>query len=280
MAGLSHRLRRWVGPTACLVLAAGLLAGGSAAAAVRRESLRVLQMNLCDSGIAECYTGRSVAQAAAVIRAGDPGVVTLNEVCQDDVTALGRVLAAGHPGDTIVSAFQAVGDRRSAGHAFRCTNGQPYGIGLLARIPGPDRGYWEYRGTYPTQDAADPEERVWLCLDAAGWFYACTTHLASTNQTVALAQCGYLLATVVPAVRARGGYQPTVLGGDLNLTASGRPSVRACLPRGYLHTGDGGVQYVLATTDFTVGFDRSIAMHGATDHPGLLVALTASVPVN
>jgi hypothetical protein len=273
------RLRRAIGLAVSAVLAVGLLGGASAAATTRREPLRVLQMNLCDSGIAECYTGRSVAQAAAVIRTGAPDVVTLNEVCRDDVAALGRVLASAHPADTVVSAFRAAGDRRAPGQPFRCRNGQPYGIGLLAAIPGLGRGYTTYSGTYPAQDRADPEERVWLCLDGDGRFYACATHLASTSRTVALAQCVYLLDKVVPAVRARGGgYQPTVLGGDLNLAATGRPSVRGCVPRGYLHAGDGGVQYVIATTDFTVGLDRSIAMHGATDHPGLLVALTAWVP--
>jgi hypothetical protein len=252
-------------------VAATVLTGGLAASAgpASRDSLRVLQMNLCDSGIAGCYTGRSVPRAAAVIRAQAPDVVTLNEVCQDDVYALDHTLAKIYRDGDVVSTFQAAADRRTGG-AFRCRNGQPYGIGLVAHIP--SRRYATYSGRYPMQDAGDPEERVWLCLDAIGSFRACTTHLADTSPTVALAQCGYLWHTAIPSVWAQSNRrEPTVLGGDLNLRVGVAPDVRSCLPPGYL--GDGGVQYVVAT-DFAVNSSRSITMSGTTDHPALLVTLT------
>jgi hypothetical protein len=269
MADPSYRgLRRSVAVVACLVCAAALLTGSPAAGKVRGTPLRVLQMNLCDSGIARCYTGRSVPEAAAVIRAEAPDLVTLNEVCADDVYVLDRALAGVHPGGTVVSAFQAAADRRTAG-AFRCRNGQPYGIGLVAHLPVPSGGYPTYRGIYPIQDSRDPEERAWLCLWASTYFYACTTHLASTSPTVALAQCRYLLDKVIPRVPA-----PAVLAGDLNLRYGGVPDVRSCLPSGYLRMDDGAVQHVVATPDFTAGSSRSIDMDGATDHPGLLVTLT------
>src|SRR2546430_14414077 len=107
-------------------------------------------MNLCDSGIAGCYTGRSVTEAATVIRAEAPDVVTLNEVCQDDVDVLDRALTAVHPGGT-VRAFKAAADRRTGG-AFRCRNGQPYGIGLLVHISTPNLGYTTSGGIYPVHD--------------------------------------------------------------------------------------------------------------------------------
>jgi Endonuclease/Exonuclease/phosphatase family len=280
MAHQWHRsLRRPAIVALCLILAGGGMSasGAQMTASITAERVRVLQMNLCDSGIAPCYSGRSVAEAADVIRADDPDVVTLNEVCRDDVDELDRALSgvAGSPegGGVVVSAFKPAGDRRTAG-AFHCLNGQPYGIGLLVRIPA-YRGYTTYSGIYPTQDLDDPEERAWLCLYAIGNFYACTTHLANTSATVALDQCEYLLHTAIPAVRQRdGAYEPTVLGGDLNLGLAGPQDVRACVPHGYLRRGDGGVQYVLATTDFSLSSDRSIAMDGTTDHPGLFVALT------
>jgi endonuclease/exonuclease/phosphatase family metal-dependent hydrolase len=262
-------LRRSAGVVACVVCAA-LPTGSPAAGTGRHEPFRVLQMNLCDSGIAGCYTGRSVRQAAAVIRAGAPAVVTLNEVCQDDVYALDQALTAVRPGGT-GWAFQAAVDRRTGG-PFRCRNGQPYGIGVL--VSAPDHGYATYRGIYPSQDPGDPEERAWLCVDAVPGFYACTTHLASTSPTVALAQCRYLLGTAIPSMRTRGGYRPTVLGGDLNLIYGGSPDLRSCLPSAYLHRDDGTVQQIVATSDFTVGSSRLIGMDGATDHPSLLVALT------
>jgi hypothetical protein len=243
------------------------------AAPMMPKPLQILQMNLCDSGIARCFTGRSVAEAAGVIRADEPDVVTLNEVCRDDVDTLERSLR-GVSGGVVVSAFKAAADRRTA-DAYRCLNGQPYGIGLLVHVQTAYRGYTTYSGIYPTQDSSDPEERAWLCLDAIGSFYACTTHLANTSPPIALAQCGYLLHTAIPAVRDRNdSYEPLVLGGDLNLRSNGPQDVRACVPSGYVRRGDGGVQYVLATIDVSLTSDRSIGMDGTTDHPGLLVALT------
>ena len=279
MAHLSQGLlRRSTVAAVCLISAAAVLTGSAApsAGSTTRIRLLVLQMNLCDSGIAECYTGRSIAQAAAVIRADDPDVVTLNEVCQADMYTLERALADVGGLGTVVWAFKAAVDRRT-GDAFRCRNDEPYGIGLLTRIPATRPDYTVDSGIYPAQDVADPEERVWLCLHAIGSFYACTTHLANTSPTIAFKQCGYLLGTAIPGVRARdGGYEPTVLGADLNLRYGGSPDVRSCLPPGYFRRGDGGVQEIVATRDFSLSFGRSIGMDGTTDHPGLLVALTST----
>jgi hypothetical protein len=72
----------------------------------------------------------------------------------------------------------------------------------------------------------------------------------------------------------RRGYAPTVLSGDLNLRHGGSPDVRSCVPSGYLRNDDGGVQQIVATTDFMVSSRRSIDMGGTTDHPSLLVVLT------
>jgi endonuclease/exonuclease/phosphatase family metal-dependent hydrolase len=239
--------------------------------------VRLLQMNLCDSGLAGCYTGRSAAEAAAVIRAVTPDLITVNEVCRDDLTTLQQALAngAGAAIDTgaasgVVSAFQPALDRRT-GAAFRCRNGQPYGIGLIVRRPGSPASR-SASGVYPTQDSGDPEERVWLCMDDTR-FVACTTHLANTSLRVARAQCSYLLDTAIPAVRARNAATPVVLGGDLNLRV-GSAELRTCLPAIDRRADDGGVQEVVATPEFTVVSHRSIGMQATTDHPGLLVALT------
>jgi endonuclease/exonuclease/phosphatase family metal-dependent hydrolase len=269
---------RWRWPAVgCLVVAfTALLTAStpSGEAAVRRR-VAVLQMNLCNSGIASCYTGRSVAAAATLIRADAPDVVTLNEVCRDDVATLRPALSAGRPG-TVVSAFQAAVDRRT-GHAFRCRNGAPYGIGLLARIGPPYRAYVTVAGVYPIQDTGDPEERAWLCLRVVRDFSTCTTHLASTDPVVALAQCRYLLGTSLPALGGGDRRPPTVLGGDLNLRPGRPPDIRSCVPKGYARLDDGGTQDVLASAGFAVASRRTINMNGVTDHPSLLVTLNVSV---
>jgi hypothetical protein len=272
----------------CLVGCAVLATGSGTAGLSRGEpgapggladgQVRVLQMNLCDSGLAGCYTGRSVTAAAAVIREQAPDLVTLNEVCRDDVSVLERALArSDHLGAT-ASAFQPARDRRT-GAPFRCRDGQPYGIGLVARQPLPDRGFaTTSSGIYPIQDTADPEERAWLCVDA-GAFAACTTHLADTSASVAQAQCRYLLGTAIPAMRAGDHHAPAVLGGDLNLHVGGSPDVRSCLPAGDQRADDGGVQDIMVTPEFVIASRELINMHATTDHPGLLATLTPSPPI-
>ena len=281
MAGRSRR-RLWqtVAGACCLVWVVASLAGGAAASRVtphsigdpKRPSSRMLQLNLCNSGIASCYTRRSVREAAEVIRANRPDLVTLNEICRDDLPPLVQAMSAIKRGGVVASAFKAAVDHRT-NSAFRCRNGRPYGIGLVARLPSTDP-YRIYGDVYPMQDPGDPEQRVWLCLHAMAGFYACTTHLASTIETLALAQCDYLLHTAIPAMRRQGGQDPLMLGADLNLISGGTPDARSCLTRGYRHADDGARQYVVATLEFTVRSSTSINMHGTTDHPGLLVDLS------
>lgn len=264
---------------ACLVGCTGSNAVGptpgppTPAGGVPAAPVRVLQLNLCSSGIAVCFSGRSTAEAAAVIRAETPDLVTLNEVCEDDVSTLQRALADVVAGGAVGSAFQAARDGRT-GDAYRCRNGQRYGIGIVSRwpsVPGSPTG----GGIYPTQDRDDPEERAWLCLDvaAAPAVAVCTTHLAYTKREVAGAQCRYLFGTVVAEMRARDGAAPLVLGGDLNLGSGDSPDLRSCLPDGSALVDDGGEQHVVATPEFVVDGSRAIDLRGTTDHPGLLVTL-------
>ncbi|MGC4892282.1 endonuclease/exonuclease/phosphatase family protein [Micromonospora sp. DT31] len=256
----------------CLLLVAGLPAGSSTVGDTGPATLRVLQMNLCNSGRAGCYTGQAVDRATEVITAERPDLVMLNEVCRNDVDRLGRALRAARRGGTVVSAFHAAGDRPATAPTL-CNNGQPYGIGLLTRVDADNPRSSVHRGTYPAQDRADPEERVWLCVRAGDGPHACTTHLANTSGEVALAQCAQLLGAVVPAIRRRAGAGPTVLGGDLNLAAGGTPDVRSCVPTGYHRVDDGARQQILATGG-TICCHRSVDMRGTTDHPGLLATLT------
>jgi endonuclease/exonuclease/phosphatase family metal-dependent hydrolase len=236
----------------------------------------VLQLNLCGSGFAACYTGRSTAEAAAVIRAERPDLVTLNEICRDDVSTLQRALADVVPGGAAASAFQAALDART-GQAYRCRDGEQYGIGLVSRWPSV-AGFHGGGGIYPIQDGQSSEGRAWLCLDVADRAGAlaavgvCTTHLASTERDVAAGQCRYLFGTVIAEMRVRGGALPVVLAGDLNLPDGGG-DLESCLPTGSALAGDNGVQYVVATPDFVVDSVRTIDLRGASDHPALLVTL-------
>lgn len=225
-------------------------------------------MNLCNSGLASCYTGRSVDKAAEVLRAEAPDVVMLNEVCEGDVPRLHQALAQSRRDATFVWAFQAAIDPRIAA-PWRCLNGQAYGIGLIAKLSNPKREHVT-SGIYPMQDTGDPEDRVWTCLHAVAAFYACTTHLVSTNGSIALAQCEYLSETTIPGLWRHESYEPTVIGGDFNLTSS---QVRDCLPRGFATVGDGALQHLAVTSEFTIVSHRVIDMGATTDHNALLVDL-------
>lgn len=228
--------------------------------------MRVLQLNLCSSGIAGCYTGRSTEVAAALLRAETPDLVTLNEVCSDDVPELERALAEALPDAEVASAFQPARNR-DTGEPYRCRNGEQYGIGVVSRWPATARD----GGIYPAQDPEDPEERAWLCLDAAATpaLAVCTTHLAYTVREVTRAQCADLFGRLLaprPAV---------VLGADLNLGPGDSPDLLSCVPEGWARTGDGGQQHVMATPGYTITDARTVDLDGSTDHPGLLVTLGA-----
>jgi hypothetical protein len=234
----------------------------------------ILQLNLCNSGLAGCYKGgQSVPEAAAKIQSNAPDVVTLNEICEGDVAPLRNALANVYTGGTVVSAFQPAFNRQTNA-PYKCKNGQSYGIGIVAHIPAPYTGHTTYGGIYPSQDTSSNEMRAWLCLYAADSYYACTTHLASTSGTIALNQCKYLMNTAIPSVRSAGGYRPTVIGADLNLKYGGSPDAQSCVPAGYYRKGDGSVQHIMATTDLVFSSSRKIGMT-YTDHDGWFVATTA-----
>ncbi|MEV4388119.1 endonuclease/exonuclease/phosphatase family protein [Micromonospora sp. NPDC049580] len=270
-AGPYRAIRRALA-AGCLIAVAGVPAQSPVAGAPAPTTVRVLQMNLCNSGRAGCWTGRALTRAAEVIRAERPALVTLNEICRDDVPTLEAMFAATHRGAAVVSAFQAAGDRPS-GADTRCRTGKAYGFGLLTGLPAAGSRYAVHSGIHPTQDVADPEERPWLCVHVGGALNACTTHLAATSRAVALTQCGHLLDEILPAIARSTGYAPTVLSGDLNLRLGDDPDVRSCTPPGYLRVGDGAVQHILTSTDIVLCCTRSVGMGGATDHPALLATL-------
>lgn len=239
----------------------------------------VLQLNLCSSGFAVCFTGRAVGRAVDVVGTVRPDALTLNEVCEPDVERLRRAVAeAGGPDGTAVSRFVPVTDART-GRAVLCRDGGRYGVGVVVRTTGsPDgsadvRGTWS--GTYPLQDAHQAERRVWACLAVAARPTVCTTHLSSGSAAFALGQCRYLFGQVVPAL---GTSAPVVVSGDLNLRSGTAFGLRPCVPldrRPGTDVDDGGVQHVVAGVGTRVVTRRLTGMRGTTDHPGLVVELTS-----
>jgi len=238
--------------------------------------VRVLQMNLCNSGRAGCYSGgRAISVAAAVIGRHQPDMVSLNEVCREDVHVLKLAMSATFHGRAVASAFKPAEDR-STKAPVRCQDGQQFGDGVLAVAQHAAGRFRTFSGVYPIQDPNDVEERVWVCVDLAPQFFACTAHTASTNTTIALAQCRYLLGSVVQWVRHHDSGDRVIVAGDFNVAAGGAPNPQACLPRGYERADDGALQDVVASPSIAVRSRSVIDMLGTTDHPGLLVELVLS----
>jgi hypothetical protein len=235
----------------------------------------VLQLNLCNSGVAPCYAGgQSVPEAYNVILRTAPDVVTLNEVCKSDVTtSLFPTMAEMYPADWTFWAFMPAGNRNT-GAPYQCANGDQYGIGILGHVPADQWTGVEGLGNiYPDayQDGTT-EQRAWLCAAALGNYYACTTHLTSRDAAIAFDQCNYFMSGVIPAVwDYEGQYRPTVVGGDFNLKYNAFPyDIQDCVPSGWYRKGDGDVQHVMATNDLPFVSSQEIPMTH-TDHPGWLV---------
>jgi endonuclease/exonuclease/phosphatase family metal-dependent hydrolase len=204
----------------------------------------VLQMNLCNSGMAHsCYTfGRSVDEAVQRIRAYPPDLVTFQEICRDDLYGrLARAMADLYGTDRISVEFQPARNRYT-GQPYRCLNGQQFGVGLIVRGEAKDRR----DGWYTAQDRGD-EVRTWVCVTTLERLTVCTTHLSIVSG-IAQRQCAELM-TILPK------DADAIVAGDFNLR-------KVCGP--YEDHGDGSLQHVLATVPWIDGGTEPMRY---TDHP-------------
>ncbi len=230
-----------------------------APAASAATTVKVLQLNICHSGVAGCYTGDAVmTKAVSVISSTKPQVLSVNEACSGDVERLRAAMGAAR--------VQFVAAQRPDGSAVTCRNGQQYGnVVMVAEALAGSSGV---TGRYAAQDGSS-ELRVWACLPA-GALSACTTHLSARSGTTALAQCKELMNRAVGYAAAG----PVVVAGDMNLRYGGIPNVQDCNRSGFYRKGDGSVQHVFATTNLAFVSGTKIDMAGTTDHPGWLVTVT------
>jgi endonuclease/exonuclease/phosphatase family metal-dependent hydrolase len=258
---LPRRVRR-LAAAAATAVAVLLMLSVPAAPAHASTTFVVLQMNLCNSGKAvhSCYSfGRAVDEAVERIDRYPPELVTLQEICRDDLYGpagwgrLARAMADRYGSGHIAVDFVPAHNRYT-GDPYRCVNGQQYGIALIHHYNGRD----SHQGWYTAQDGSD-EIRAWTCATVIRRrLTACTTHL-STDPAVALRQCRELMSIltapwVLPEV---------IVAGDLNLRTR---DATACTPARYDRRGDGQVQHVLFTRN--VQWIRGV-VEGMrwTDHP-------------
>jgi endonuclease/exonuclease/phosphatase family metal-dependent hydrolase len=250
--------------TACLAGVAALVP----AERVHPSTVVVLQMNLCNSGRAACFTGgRAVDEAAALVRRHAADVVTLQEICRNDVLVatnpgglgpVARALADLHPDDRVSVHFVEAKDP-DTGTGFRCNNGELFGNAVLHH--GDGRG--THGGWFTDWDVGD-EIRSWGCAEvvAGGGLTVCTTHI-SDHARVTVKQCRELFAML-----ARGSWtrRNLLLAGDLNLPAS---RLGECGTEGFRVASDDSVQHVLVRGRVYPVRGKVEPMRW-TDHPALV----------
>lgn len=254
--------------TAALLLSTLSLAppAGAAGQDDAGSPYRLLQMNLCLSGLAGCFGGteypKVVDEAIAQIGEADPAAVTLNEACSGDVE---RIAA-------------------KTGYHLRFATVIYNGAPLPCRNPG-ERGVFGNAVLTKEQirESADAaftsqfgaEERRWLCATTTRDVTACVTHLSTRGSVGARAandgQCAEL-AQILAGYAAAG---PTIFGGDVNRTDG-------CAAPGMWTLTDAaaaqapGIQHVYGSGEFR-GPRAQVVPATYTDHD-FLVAHTRLAP--
>ncbi|KAF2843407.1 hypothetical protein M501DRAFT_1012761 [Patellaria atrata CBS 101060] len=239
-------------------------------------SFNELQLNLCNSGFAGCYAGGdSIPEGGELIYATGPNVVTVNEICSNDVAELQSYLSEAWPTDYTYSAFMPAIDKRTAA-PYKCKDGFQYGSAVLGRVAASKWTTFDaYGGKFIAQDSSN-EERIFVCAYARGDHFTCTTHLSSSSEPLALSQCKALMFDAVPYLKGvAGAAGKTVVGGDFNLEydTSDAENVQKCVPPGWTRKGDGDVQHVIYTNDLVFSKSKAWGL-SYTDHDGWEVRLT------
>jgi len=189
---------------------------GAPAPSREGSTYTLMQMNVCLSGLADCYVKvaypAAVQEAASLIREARPDAVTFSEACRGDIARIARRTGYHMRFSRVIY----------GGEPFECV--RPGGRGVFgdavltrAAIVSTDNH------AFPGQ--TDIERRRWLCVTTSVEVDVCTAHL-NTRSAVEVAgndrQCGELAAILAhrPAARA------VIFGGDVNR----RPS---CGPAGF-----------------------------------------------
>ncbi|MFI5841974.1 hypothetical protein ACIA8K_19905 [Catenuloplanes sp. NPDC051500] len=264
--GPGGRVLRLMAAAAVALVASTLIASPAAAA----RTATILQMNLCNGGAADCYTGglAAVGEAKMMIEHYHPNVVFINEICRGQEVDI----AENNDYDYYSAWTFAAAWNANAGTPVKCTNGADYGSAILVDN---NYVYMDDYGVYARQNSTS-EQRAYGCARFAD-FYGCVTHL-STDEPTALAQCNELTRQRLPAMKALYGEPnvPSIVSGDLNLkyNTADPENVQNCVPSGWTRKGDGDVQHVMVSSGFTGMSARTLPMI-YTDHSALLVTVTA-----
>ena len=164
-----------VAASAVAALSPAVSSVSSSVAHSSESSYQLLQMNLCLSGQAGCYSSATYAsildEATEQIADREPEAVTLNEVCSADVAELAR-----RTGYELRFAGVDYG-----GTPLPCIDPRGRGLFGIAVLTKDDIRTSQDRA-FAAQ--ADPEERQWLCATTDGAITVCTAHLSTRYSSV------------------------------------------------------------------------------------------------
>jgi endonuclease/exonuclease/phosphatase family metal-dependent hydrolase len=233
------------------------------------RTIKIFQMNICNSGLAGCYSGeRAVDEAKVLLAEHHPNVVFINEICRGQET---DIAWNGNYDDYPATHFTAAWNKDD-NTTVKCTNGADYGSAILVDN---NYAYANSRGVYTSQNSTS-EQRVYGCARFSG-FFGCVTHL-STDEPTALAQCNELTKQKLPAFKSSLGEPntPSIVSGDLNMEydTADPENVQKCVPSGWTRKGDGDVQHVMVSAGFTGMSSRTWPTY-YTDHNVLQITVTA-----
>jgi len=223
-------------------------------------SFTLLQMNLCLSGRAGCYSADThdavLNEATRVIDDHAPDAVTVNEACRRDVADLAR-----RTGYELSFATVDYG-----GAPLSCID--PRGRGLFGiAVLTKDEVRTSQHGAFTVR--ADPEERRWLCATTDADISVCTAHLSTRRSSGERVDNDVQCRQLRHVLAQRAALGTTLFGGDLNRQDS-------CAPAGMWTVRDTaasqspGLQHVYGT----IALDAPsvwVADANYTDHDFLVV---------
>ena len=225
-------------------------------------------MNLCLSGLADCYDVAAypnvVREAVAEIRAMGPDAVTVNEACRGDVVRIARRTGYHVRFSLVIYGGERLPCVRPGGRGL-------FGDAVLTQV----RIVASAHRAFAAQ--AGLEERRWSCLTTRLDQDVCTAHLSTrrtdSGATANEAQCAELAAILA----RRAAVRTVAFGGDVNRR-------RSCAPDGFWTRTDRsadqdpGVQHVYGSRAMLRAPSASVLPVAGSDHDMLLVSARPTRP--
>jgi endonuclease/exonuclease/phosphatase family metal-dependent hydrolase len=239
--------------------------GRAAASVVPRPaaaSFTLVQMNLCLSGLADCYDVAAhptvVQEAVAQIRAMGPDAVTVNEACRGDVARIARRTGYHLRFTLVIYGGERLPCVRPGGRGL-------FGDAVLTQAPIVASAH------RPFAAEGDLEQRRWLCVTTRLDRDVCTAHLSTRDTDTGAAANDAQCAELAGLLAGRAAVRTVAFGGDVN----GR---RSCAPDGmWTRTDrsadqDPGVQHVYGSRATLRSPSASVLPVAGSDHDMLLVS--------